>query len=305
MQNAEYNLYSMRAHGLDRTKIPIRIFHRKHNRQAEVPNHHHDFMEIALVLSGSATHTIQQQERRNLSYPVTRGDICVIVPGQSHSFSFDEDESIEIINILFNQTVFQKISALDEDQMNLPEFLTKLSHPSPERPSSLHLPDEVVTQICTLVSDIERESIQHTTGYSTMVLLHFSAILTLLYRQYRSSMPLHSVAETELVTRLAQYIDQHYQEEISLQHLAEVTHFSVRQITRRFKDATGMSILDYILSQRMNHARALLATTDMKVTDIALEVGFNTPSYFCGQFRRVMGCTPNQYREDILRPTGN
>ena len=303
MQNTEYNLYSMRAHGLDRVKIPIRIFHRKHNRRAEVPNHHHDFMEIALVLSGTATHTLQQQERKNLSYPVTQGDVCVIVPGQNHSFSFGEDESIELINILFNQTVFQKISDLDEDQMNLPDFINKLAHPSPENPSPLHLPEEAVAQLCALVSSIERESVQHTAGYSTMILLHFSAILTLLYRQYRSSMPLQGAAETELVTRLTQYIDQHYQEEISLQHLADVTHFSVRQITRRFKDATGMSIFDYILSQRMNHARALLVTTDMKVTDIALEVGFNTPSYFCGQFRRMMGCTPNQYREDILRPT--
>lgn len=303
MQNTEYSLYSMRAHGLDQVKIPIRIFHRKHNRRAEVPNHHHDFMEIALVLSGTATHTLHQQERKKLSYPVTQGDVCVIVPGQNHSFSFGEDESIELINILFNQTVFQKISDLDEDQMNLPDFINKLAHPSPENPSPLHLPEEAVAQLCALVSSIERESVQHTAGYSTMILLHFSAILTLLYRQYRSSMPLQGAAETELVTRLTQYIDQHYQEEISLQHLADVTHFSVRQITRRFKDATGMSIFDYILSQRMNHARALLVTTDMKVTDIALEVGFNTPSYFCGQFRRVMGCTPNQYREDILRPT--
>ncbi len=306
MQNNDYNLYSMRAHGLDRMKIPIRIFRHKHNRQAEVPNHHHDFAEIVIVLSGTATHTLRQQGQKKLSYPVSRGDVCVIVPGQSHSFSFQEEESIEIINILFNYTVFHKINNLDEDQMNLSEFLNKLAHPASENPSLLHLPDETITQLCTLVSAIEQESVQHITGYSTMILLYFSTILTLLYRQYRSTATsLHNPSKMELVTWLTQYIDQHYQKEITLQRLAEITHFSVRQITRRFKEATGMSVFDYVLSQRMNHARALLVTTDMKVTDIALEVGFNTPSYFCEQFRQVMNCTPNQYREDILNPQEN
>ena len=303
MRSNDYSLYSMRAHGLDRAKVPLRIFHRKHSRQAEVPNHHHDFTEIVVVLSGTATHTIHQQDRKKLSYPVSRGDVCVIVPGQSHSFTFREDESIEIINILFNHTVLQKISNLDEDQMNLPEFLNKLAHPAFENPFFLHLPDDIITQLCSLVSAIEQESIRHITGYNTMMMLYFSTILTLLYRQYRfTATPLHNLAETELVTRLIQYIDQHYQEEITLQQLADFTHFSVRQITRRFNEGTGMSIFDYILSQRMNHARALLVTTDMKIMDIALEVGFNTPSYFCEQFRRVMNCTPNQYREGFLNP---
>ena len=300
MRDNEYNLYSMRAHGLDRRKIPIRIVHRKHNRQAEVPNHHHDFLEIALILSGTATHTIKFQERKSLSYPVSRGDVCVIVPGQNHSFSFEEEESIEIINILFNQTVLQKIDHLDEDQMNLPDFLNKLAHPTQENPSTLHLPDELVTRVCALVSDIENEGIQHAIGHGTMTLLHFSTILALLYRQYRTANIIgYKPPETELVSQLIRYIDGHYQEELTLQQLADVTHFSVRQITRRFRDAVGMTLGDYILSQRLNHARALLTTTDMKVTDIAIEVGFNNPSYFCSQFRRVMGCTPTQYREDI------
>ena len=299
MRDTDYNLYSMHAHGVDRPKIPIRIYHRKHSLTSPVPMHSHDFMEIALVLSGTATHTVRTAEGKDHSYTIHPGDVCVIVPGQNHGFSFQPEEGIEITNILFNQVLVQKIAEIDEDQMNFQEFLNKLSQPTQGKASTLQLKDEVMARICTLVSNIEHEAIQHTTGYSTMILLYFSMILSLLFRHYKELGTDHEeIVKTGLVTQILQYINQHYQEEISLLQLSELTHFSTRQITRRFKQAVGLSISEYILSQRMNHARELLSTTDMRITDIAFEVGFNNPSYFCEQFHKVMGCTPNQFRND-------
>lgn len=290
-------LYSMRAHGVDRAKIPIRIFHRNHSYNSPVPIHHHDFLEIALILSGTATHTIRTPEHEEISYPVVPGDVCVIVPGQIHSFSFQPEESIEITNILFSQIIFQKTAKIDEDQMNLPEFLNQLTRSTQKRPSSMHLSDEMMTRICTLVSNIEREAMQHTVGYGTMILVYFSAILTLLFRQYREQKTDAPVlTENGLINQLLQFLNHHYQEDITLQQLADMTHFSTRQITRRFKSTVGLSVSEYILSQRLAHARDLLTTTDMKIADIALATGFSNPSYFCEQFRKVMACTPNQFR---------
>lgn len=304
MRDTDYNVYSMHAHGVDRPKIPIRIYHRKHSHTSPVPMHSHDFMEIALILSGTATHTIRTAEGKDRSYTIHPGDVCVIVPGQNHGFSFQPEESIEITNILFNQVLVQKIAGIDEDQINFQEFLFKLSQATRGKASPLQLNDTVMTRICTLISNIEHEAMQHTTGYSTMILLYFSVILSLLFRYYKEQETDHEkVVKMGPVTQILQYIDQHYQETITLLQLSELTHFSTRQITRRFKQAVGLSVSEYILSQRMNHARELLSTTDMRITDIALEVGFNNPSYFCEQFHKVMGCTPNQFRNgDFTKP---
>ena len=304
MRDTDYNLYSMHAHGVDRPKIPIRIYHRKHSQNSPVPMHSHDFLEIALVLSGSATHTIRTPEGKDSSYPIRSGDVFVIVPGQNHGFSFQSEESIEITNILFNHVLVHKIAGIDEDQINFQEFLNKLSQPVRAKTSPLHLKDEAMARICTLVSNIEHKAIQRTTGYSTMILLYFSVILSLLFRYYKEQGTDHEeVVKAGLVTQILQYINQHYQEEITLLQLSELTHFSTRQITRRFKQAVGISISEYVLSQRMNHARELLSTTGMRITDIALEVGFNNPSYFCEQFHKVMGCTPNQFRNgEVTKP---
>ena len=99
-----------------------------------------------------------------------------------------------------------------------------------------------------------------------------------------------------MVSKVLAYLDRHFQEEISLEQLSVLTHFSTRQITRRFKETVGVSVSQYILLQRMALARNLLTSTDMKITNIATEVGFSNPSYFCEQFRRVVHCTPKEYR---------
>lgn len=297
MLDTDYNLYSMRAHGVDRPKIPIRIFHRKHGQNSSVPMHSHDFLEIALVLSGSATHTVRTAEGKERSYPIGPGDVCVIVPGQNHSFSFRPEESIEITNILFNQMILKKVAEIDEDQMNFQGFLNKLARTGSVKQAPLQLEKESMARICGLVSDLEQEASRRPAGCNTMILLNFSMILSLLFRHYKEQRSeQEEIAESGLVAQILQYVNQHYQEEITLQQLAELTHFSIRQITRRFKESVRMSVSEYVCSQRMNHARALLTTTDMRIADIALEVGFNNPSYFCEQFHRVMGCTPNQFR---------
>ena len=73
--------------------------------------------------------------------------------------------------------------------------------------------------------------------------------------------------------------------------------FSTRHITRRFKAATGLSLNEYLLNQRIAGAKSLLASTPKKVAEVALETGFGNASYFCQQFKRVTGYTPNEYRE--------
>jgi len=150
--------------------------------------------------------------------------------------------------------------------------------------------------VCGLVERIEAETISREPGAGTLVLLSFAEILTCLYREYRNQPLDHSATDKGLVSQLLAYLDRHFQEEISMEQLSQLTHFSTRQITRRFKAAVGLSVSEYILLQRIAHARNLLTSTDMKITDIATEAGFSSPSYFCEQFRRVVQCTPKEFR---------
>ena len=70
-----------------------------------------------------------------------------------------------------------------------------------------------------------------------------------------------------------------------------------RHLTRKFKDITGQTITEYIREQRIARACYLLRNTDMKINELAAQVGFNDCSYFIRLFRQSIQRTPKEYRE--------
>lgn len=296
MSYIESELFTAHAHGMDVTRIPVRIIRRQHNQRNPVQTHRHDFIEIAIILSGNGTQVLHTSNNERITVPVARGDICTVMQGQSHAYTFRSDESISIINILFNRAILQKVATYDEDRMDLCEFVEGMANIFRQKPTVLHLSDEGLNRVCGLVERIEAETIGREPGAGTMVLLSFAEILTCLYREYRNQSLNQSPTDVGWVSKLIAYLDRHFQEEITLEQLSALTHFSTRQITRRFKETVGVSVSKYILLQRIALARNLLTSTDMKITNIATEVGFSNPSYFCEQFRRVVSCTPKEFR---------
>lgn len=296
MSYIESELFTAHAHGMDAPRIPVRIIRRQHNQRNPVQTHRHDFIEIAIILSGNGTQVLHTSNNERITIPVARGDICAVMQGQSHAYTFRTGESISIVNILFNRAILQKVATYDEDRMDLCEFVEGMANIFRQKPTVLHLSDEGLNRVCGLVERIEAETIGWEPGAGTMVLLSFAEILTCLYREYRNQSLNQSLADVGWISKLIAYLDRHFQEEITLEQLSALTHFSTRQITRRFKETVGVSVSKYILLQRIALARNLLTSTDMKITNIATEVGFSNPSYFCEQFRRVVGCTPKEFR---------
>ena len=70
-------------------------------------------------------------------------------------------------------------------------------------------------------------------------------------------------------------------------------------VMRQFRKVTGMSVLDYITQQRVSCAQRLLATTDMKLLDIAAEAGFRSTARFYPCFKRLVGESPARYRRSL------
>ena len=76
-----------------------------------------------------------------------------------------------------------------------------------------------------------------------------------------------------------------------------MVYLSTGYLSAVFKEETGMTLNRYIREVRMNKARDLLAGTNMKITQIAREVGFSNSSYFCRSFREYFGCSPESCRK--------
>lgn len=94
------------------------------------------------------------------------------------------------------------------------------------------------------------------------------------------------------------YIQDHYQEPIRTRDLSGLIPMSEGQFCRFFKSMTRKTPVDYINSYRVRQAAALLQQSDRKISDIAMDVGFDNVSYFIKVFRKAMNCSPSEFRRD-------
>lgn len=115
----------------------------------------------------------------------------------------------------------------------------------------------------------------------------------------RSRSEAADMVRTERLKKVILYIQNHYHRPIRLSELADLIPMSEGQFCRFFKSMTGQTPVDYMNSYRVRQAAELLRQPDNKISDIALDVGFGHISYFVRVFRKIMDCTPSEYRKKL------
>lgn len=101
----------------------------------------------------------------------------------------------------------------------------------------------------------------------------------------------------EEISKLLDYIKDHYFEDITLKWAAEYVHMSESHLSRVFKDETGKNFIEYLTDIRMKRAAELLRTTDMPSFLIAQKVGYDNINYFGRIFKKETGMSPSHYKE--------
>ena len=104
------------------------------------------------------------------------------------------------------------------------------------------------------------------------------------------------------IRRAVVYLNEHYAENVTVDKLANIAHYSPAQFRRLFRKLTQMSPSDYITNVRVNAAKTLLGTTDRRISDIASDVGFFDHAHFIRTFKRIIGFTPAKYRRSLSSP---
>jgi AraC-like DNA-binding protein len=104
-----------------------------------------------------------------------------------------------------------------------------------------------------------------------------------------------------LVRDIQRYLDGNLEQSPGLDDIAEAFHVSRRHLTRLFAQHTGESVLAYVQRIRMERVKNLLQHTLMSVLEIANSVGYESPSHLAHVFRRVLGCSPDEFRRNANR----
>lgn len=103
-------------------------------------------------------------------------------------------------------------------------------------------------------------------------------------------------SDSRRVQLIQNYIGAHFQEEIRLEQLAKMVDMNITAFSRFFKQRTGKSLSDYIVSIRLGHVARLLIDTNQSISEISYSCGFNNLSNFNRLFKKNKNCTPKEFR---------
>lgn len=99
-----------------------------------------------------------------------------------------------------------------------------------------------------------------------------------------------------IIWRAQEYIREHYNKNITLENICDVVNVSKNYFSALYKRETGMNIWDYVTEVRIEQAKQLLLSTNLKNYAISMEIGYENPSYFAKTFKKRTGVNPQEFR---------
>ena len=139
--------------------------------------------------------------------------------------------------------------------------------------------------------------------YPEMLEMHLRQIFIMLHRHQNSDSKVENSMLAEEMDKAMLYFNKHYCDDICIEEYASSIHMSTSWFIRNFKQYTGQTPMQYILSIRIINAENLLETTDYNLTEISRIIGYDNPLYFSRIFKKQKGISPSEYRKNIKKST--
>jgi AraC family transcriptional regulator len=223
-----------------------------------------------------------------VDHKLGRGDIFVTrskIPYEVR-WSSPRGEEIEVISI--HLAVDQFLAALEAvhgDQANRVEVIDFFGR------------DEALAHLCFACGEMLAQRLPGTSKRVGAFIQLLSACLAEKYTdaaadagEFRGGLPIRQLRKVE------DFINERLGEEIPTEKLAQLVELSPFHFSRVFKQTTGMSPLQFVTRERITRAQQLIRETSRSLIEIALEVGYTSPSHFAQVFRRVVGVTLTEFR---------
>lgn len=250
--------------------------HTLNNAAAPLPSHYHkDCFEITLVTHGAISFTVSDAE-----YELSGYDVFITYPNEVHSTNFLPLAVGEIIWFQLDMNHLKNCLFLSDEAIT-------------------HLIDELylikkhkITTKNTQISYYMKHAFALATDPSNKFLvagflyITLSELLSLAYKPVSETTP--------DITKVLTYIKENIYEPLTLDELAEISNLSTSQFKQKFRSQTGIAPRNYINHMKVKQAKKMLES-GTSITDTAMELGFDTSSYFSVVFKRYTAISPREY----------
>ena len=130
---------------------------------------------------------------------------------------------------------------------------------------------------------------------------YLTELIIKLFRQLDSQRPEFTNSHQLLVEKAIEYMQENFKDHINLDEIVSGIFLSKDYFSKLFKNVTNMPVSAFLQKTRIEEACKMLASTDRKIGDIAEDCGFNDIKFFYTVFKKQIGTTPAQYRNNILK----
>lgn len=249
-------------------------------------DHFHSFYEIYYLISGQRLYFI-----KDTAYPIQAGDLVFIGKDELHKTLHLSEPFHERIVFHFDDFFIQSLAGGQSSiLLNLFQQSSRV----------LRLPMEEHTHVFAHIRRIMEELQHKPIGYVLYLTQAIIDILLVSSRYLQKNEPVsisNASSIHKTIAEIVRYLNIHYAESINLSTISKQFFISPNYLSRRFKETTGFSFIDYLNLTRIREAQKLLRETDMKITDIAAKAGFGNFSHFGKTFKKITGISARSYRQ--------
>ena len=270
--------------------FPLRICYYNFYIHRLTPNYH-DYLEIIYIYEGQGIFHIC-----NESFTVSKGDVVIIGSNEMHHMELSSDK-LKMMCIYFMPDLVYRAGGDSIDFEYLAPFY--------DHGRFIKNKDRTYTNDSRMIFEtIEKmnEELDAKRMYCRQTLKNYLFdILLVLLKHYGEKITKsgNNIRKNRGVDRLRDvlsYIQNNYDEQISLLQLSKIACMSPNSLCRLFKKVTGTTTSNYILRTRIDQAKSLLIESDLTITQIAFKVGIEDHSYFDRVFRRFNNMSPKIFR---------
>lgn len=274
----------------DRPDYPIYI---RCDRLSSYPdyraeNHWHEDIELIAILSGKMEYHVGKE-----SLLLREGEGLIVNSRQMHFGFSSSREECSFICIVINPKILSALPSYVDDYIN--PIIQNLNIPYLYLNHSEEWHEEALSTINRIYGLREEKAKE------LKILSAFSYLWSVIFENVDlAGVKEENSRDSEKVKLMVSFIEKNYQEKITLSDIARSGGVRESKCCKLFSSYLSLSPIMYLIGYRLNRSLPLLLSSDASITEVALEVGFSSSSYYAETFRKWMGRSPRQYRKEKM-----
>lgn len=287
--NVDETMKELETHGS--FELPVETYTDNCEIFRSLYNHWHKEMEIICIDKGNGLARLNREPLR-----LKEGDLLIVNSGVLHGIKSDSRHILYYRSVVFDLSFLagpagdlcqeKVISLLMENRAEFTHLITPAN--------------ENYNNIFHLFCEIhECHNEKPPFYYMKLKGLFYGLFYEMLAGNYIITTDAEQNRNLLSVKKVLDYISAHYREPLSVKELSGLSNYSEFYFMKLFKQYTGKTAAAYLNDYRLEKAKSLLLHTDVSVTDIALDVGFNNTSYFIKKFQEANQLSPHKFRKKM------